>query len=124
MRKIVVFCLLLCNIVAFSQGKAQICFQWKTIDLCKIDSKNGETFHVNFVFTNNGGVPLVINQVKASCGCTVPRWSKAPIMPGKKGVIEVNFNPKGQKGFLQKSIFVQSNSEEDVVLLKIKGQIE
>src|SRR5580698_1591569 len=37
-----------------------------------------------FKFTNTGKEPLVLSNVKASCGCTTPSWPKEPILPGKE----------------------------------------
>ena len=48
-----------------------------------------------FTFTNVGQAPLVINQAVASCGCTVPSYTKEPIAPGKTGAIKVTYNGKG-----------------------------
>ena len=47
-----------------------------------------------FRFTNVGTAPLVINQVVASCGCTIPKYDKRPIAPGQKGTIDVIYNGK------------------------------
>ena len=49
-----------------------------------------------FTFTNVGNKPLVLNQVVASCGCTVPRYDKKPIAPGQKGTISVTYNGTGK----------------------------
>lgn len=79
---------------------------------------------VNFIFSNKGKTPLVIYDVKASCGCTVPTWPKAPIKPDGKSLIKVDFETKKQKGVFTKTIFVESNANEDVILLKLKGKVE
>ena len=50
-----------------------------------------------FEFTNSGDEPLIIDNCKGSCGCTVPKCPKEPIQPGEKGQIEVKFNSKGKK---------------------------
>lgn len=49
-----------------------------------------------FTFTNKGDKPLIINQAVASCGRTVPTYTKTPIMPGGKGVVSVTYNGKGK----------------------------
>ena len=76
------------------------------------------------IFSNKGKTPLVIYDVKASCGCTVPTWPKAPIKPDGKSLIKVDFETKKQKGVFTKTIFVESNANEDVILLKLKGKVE
>lgn len=75
-----------------------------------------------FVFTNKGKEPLLINNVHASCGCTTPSWTKEPIMPGKTGSIKASYNTSGRPGSFTKTITVLSNSGSKV--LTIKGTVE
>lgn len=75
-----------------------------------------------FVFTNSSDVPLVINNVKTSCGCTVPEWSKDPIAQGGKGIIKVKYNTK-LPGKFRKSISVYSNAENSPYMLFIIGVV-
>lgn len=124
MRKILFILLLLCSLTAIGQDKTEMFFQNRTIDLGMISSKNTPIVSVNFIFFNNGKTPLVIYDVKASCGCTVPTWPKAPIKPNGRNLIKVDFDTKKQKGVFTKTIFVESNSKEDVILLKLKGKVE
>lgn len=104
--------------------KPKIFFSNKTIDLGIIPSEKTPCVSVNFIFSNKGKTPLVIYDVKASCGCTVPTWPKAPIKPDGKSLIKVDFETKKQKGVFTKTIFVESNANEDVILLKLKGKVE
>ena len=77
---------------------------------------------VTFSFTNVGNKPLVINQAIASCGCTVPSYTKEPIAPGKKGQISVTYNGKGMfPGHFKKSITVRSNGNVEMTRLYIEG---
>lgn len=82
----------------------------------------GADGHCEFTFTNKGKKPLVITEVRASCGCTVPDWTKEPILPGKTGVIKANYNT-AIPGNFNKSITVRSNAANSVVILRIKGQV-
>ena len=52
----------------------------------------GESVSTSFRFKNVGQSDLIISSAQGSCGCTVPKWPKEPIAPGKEGVIEVTFN--------------------------------
>jgi hypothetical protein len=76
-----------------------------------------------FEFKNTGKDPLVITNVKSSCGCTVPVWPKEPIEKGKKGTIKVNYDTKRQ-GKFQKTITVVSNASNPNVVLTIKGEVD
>jgi hypothetical protein len=75
-----------------------------------------------FEFTNEGSAPLIISGAEGSCGCTVPEYPKAPIMPGKKGEITVTYDAKS-KGPFQKSVTVNSNDPESPTTLRIKGNV-
>ncbi|CVK15645.1 Protein of unknown function (DUF1573) [Apibacter mensalis] len=77
-----------------------------------------------FKFTNTGDKPLIISNVKSSCECSVPSWTKTPILPGKSGEINVKYNTK-KLGKFSKSIEVYSNDPKvSRKLLKIKGQVQ
>jgi hypothetical protein len=78
---------------------------------------------VSFDFENEGETPLIIQKVTTSCGCTASEWTQQPLKKANKGHLKITFDPKGRKGTFSKSIFVKSNAENDVVLLKITGEI-
>lgn len=71
----------------------------------------GQQIEVVFKFVNSGSKPLIIQNVSASCGCTVPERPNEPIMPGKEGYIKGVFNSKGFPGVNHKTIFVDANTE-------------
>jgi hypothetical protein len=103
-------------------NKAQIQFQKTVHNFGTINEADGEKFY-SFKFKNGGKAPLIINNVKASCGCTTPEWTKAPIGPGKEGFIKVSFDPKNRPGPFNKSITITSNAEESSKILYIKGSV-
>jgi hypothetical protein len=72
--------------------------------------KEGDVVTYDYSFTNSGSEPLVISNVTAMCGCTVPTWSRVPIMPGAKGTISISFNSQGKVGMQQKSVYIESNA--------------
>ena len=93
-------------------------FESEVIDYGKIDlNANGVRV---FKFKNVGKSPLVISNIKSSCGCTVPKKPTEPIMPGKTGEIEVKYATNRPGGF-SKMITVKSNASEPVKRLRIKG---
>lgn len=78
-----------------------------------------------FAFTNTGNAPLVINQAIASCGCTVPSYTKTPIKPGEKGEIKVTYNGRGAfPGHFKKTITVRTNGTTELTRLYIEGVME
>jgi hypothetical protein len=78
----------------------------------------------SFAFTNTGGATLVISDVKAACGCTVPVLRKKVYQPGETGTIDVTFDPTGKEGETPKYITVISNSEpEESIKLLLTSDI-
>jgi hypothetical protein len=73
--------------------------------------KEGADASYDFMFTNVGKEPLIIQDCKASCGCTTPEWTKSPILPGQSGKINVKYDTKGRPGSFNKSIFIASNAK-------------
>jgi hypothetical protein len=76
-----------------------------------------------FVFKNTGKEPLVLSDVRASCGCTTPEWPREPIKKGAKAVIKVKYNTK-IVGSFNKSVYVTSNAKTNKVTLIIKGTVD
>ncbi len=80
-----------------------------TTDLGKV--KEGKQVEVAYHFKNTGDKPLVVVNVSASCGCTVPEKPEQPVAPGKEGVIKAKFDSQGRKGVNDKHIFVDANTK-------------
>jgi len=80
---------------------------------------DGNTF---FVYTNEGKEPLILSRVKSSCGCTIPKWSRQPLMPGQSDTVKVKYDTK-RLGSFHKSITITSNASNPTVVLKIKGKV-
>ena len=86
--------------------------------------KKGGDGNCEFTFTNTGNEPLILSNVRASCGCTTPSWTKEPVMPGRTGVIKVRYNTNNIGGF-SKRVTVNSNSvTTPTVTLTIKGTVK
>lgn len=83
----------------------------------------GDRAEVDFVFTNTGSAPLLLSNVRSSCGCTVPTWPHEPIMPGKTGSIRVKYD-SNRIGPINKQVTVESNGSNGPVYLKITGTIK
>ena len=112
----------LISLGSFAQDKkvAKIEFKTTVIDYGTIEK--GSDGVRTFEFTNTGNAPLVISNVKSTCGCTVPKKPKDPIMPGETGEIEVKYDTK-RVNPIRKTITVYSNAETPTVALKIKGLV-
>lgn len=108
-------------LISFSIQGQEFKFEKETIDYGAINkSANGERV---FVFTNIGDAPIIIKNIKSSCGCTVPKKPEKPIMPGEKGEIKVSYDTKRVGGF-SKAITIFSNAKNSRKIIKIKGIIK
>ena len=110
--------------ISFSQdAKIEFSAKENTIDYGRVTKGSDSGIRV-FEFTNTGNAPLIITNVLSTCGCTVPTKPEAPILPGKKGKIEVKYNMA--TGPIRKTITVESNAanyEGGRIALKIKGEV-
>lgn len=84
----------------------------------------GEKVSYTFTFKNTGDANLIVKDVTASCGCTVPQWDKHPVAPEQTGKIEVIFDSSGRKGDQYKTIKVMSNASNKETLLVITAEIK
>jgi len=102
------------------QAQAKITFEDETIDYGEI--QKGSDGVRTFKFTNTGDQPLVITDVKSTCGCTIPKKPTGEIAPGASDIIEVKYDTK-REGPIRRSITVYSNAGDTPVSLKIKGNV-
>lgn len=107
----------------FAIASAQtITFDKTTFDYGTIKpSSDGTRF---FTVTNTGDKPLIISNVKPSCGCTTPEFNTDPVMPGKTSKIKVGYNTT-LNGPFNKMIEVFSNDPANSrSVIYIKGNVD
>jgi hypothetical protein len=102
------------------EAAAEIKFAESEHDFGNIEQ--GSKAEFAFTFTNIGKDTLVINNVHTSCGCTVPDWTREPVMKKKSGVVTVSYNTHALGNF-NKTITVYSNASNSQVTLIIKGTV-
>jgi archaellum component FlaG (FlaF/FlaG flagellin family) len=83
----------------------------------------GQNVEYSYRFKNTGTQPLIVTNVSASCGCTVPEKPEAPIKPGETGFIKVKFNSEGRPGATHKAVTVLSNASPAFPDLILKGEV-
>ncbi len=107
-----------------AQNQAEFKFDQITINVGTFPASSPVKKGV-FTFTNVGNDPLVINEVIASCGCTIPKYDRRPIAPGQKGSIEITYNGQGKfTGHFKKSITIKSNARTEMTRIYIEGVME
>lgn len=117
--------LLIVGIFVFAgiHGEADIKFEKNTHDFGTFSEDSSEVT-CTFKFKNTGDGMLIIHQAIASCGCTIPQYSKEPIKPGEGGEIVVTYNGYGRfPGHFKKSITVRTNGKSEIVRLYITGDM-
>jgi hypothetical protein len=82
----------------------------------------GDKAEVEFVFTNTGDAPLLLSNVRSTCGCTVPTWPREPVMPNTTASIKVKYD-SNRIGGINKQVTVESNATNGAVYLKVTGNI-
>jgi len=85
--------------------------------------KAGEVLNFSFRFKNSGKADLFIVSAKASCGCTVPEYSKEVVKPGDDGKVDVSFDTRGQAGMVSKTITLIANTVPNTKVLTISAEV-
>jgi hypothetical protein len=102
---------------------AEIKFDKTSHNFGTFSEKNSKV-SCTFTYTNVGEQDLVVNQAIATCGCTVPEYTKTPVKPGEKGEIKVTYNGAGKfPGHFKKSITVRTNGAVEMTRLYIEGDM-
>lgn len=86
-------------------------------------AESGGKVACRFVFENRGERPVAVTSVIASCGCTVPEFSRRPVLPGEQGRIDVTFDPMNRPGAFDKTVTVRTSENGDPVRLRIAGRV-
>lgn len=86
--------------------------------------KEGEVVEYDFKFTNTGTHPLVISDAKASCGCTIPEWTKDPVLPNAEGKLKIKYNSSGKDGKIHKTVSVFANTTPELSTLDINVEVK
>ena len=105
-----------------AQGLTNLALGFKEIiyDFGTFKEENGEVNH-EFIFENKSNKFIIISDVKASCGCTTPFWTKDTIQPGKSGIIKAVYDPHNRPGPFSKNLTVFAVNSAQPVILVIKG---
>ncbi len=122
MKKSFILSALLVVAIAAMAQQPVISFETREHNFGKIHEEDGRVTTI-FEFKNEGMAPLVLSNVRASCGCTTPKWTREPVEPGQTGQITVTYNPNGRPGGFTKTITVTSNASEPTTKLTIRGEV-
>jgi len=102
--------------------RAQLVFEPASHDFGSVPESGGTVSHT-FAGVNRSERPLVILDVVSSCGCTVPEFSRRPILPGDSTRITVTFDPMNRPGSFSKELGIYSTDRVKVATLAIRGEV-
>ena len=77
------------------------------------DIDNIQPVNRDIEFQNTGDKTLIVEKVKASCGCTAGSLEKKELEPMEKSKVSVSFNPKGRSGMQRKTVTFFTNDIEN-----------
>ena len=119
-RHISLIILALCALTA--PAHAQLIFTPDSWDFGTIPETEGRVSHT-FTRENRSDKPVVILDVVTTCGCTVPDFSKKPILPGEKTQITVTYDPANRPGSFTKELWVYSSEKRKIATLTVQGSV-
>ncbi|WP_018342402.1 DUF1573 domain-containing protein [Cytophaga aurantiaca] len=106
----------------YSNAQADIQFKEMGHDFGKVQAGK-DTLWYNFVVTNTGNEPLLIQDIKTSCDCTLAQWPKTPIMPGRTAIVRGGFKIENKSGTFEKSLYIITNTSPATTILYLRGEI-
>jgi len=112
------------NVTKAESGKGTAVIEFEKTDHDFGTITQGEQAEYSFKFRNTGTADLLISAAQASCGCTVPEFSKEPIKPGAQGTIKVKFDSNYRLDAFEKAVVVTANTTPLETVLKIRGFIK
>lgn len=125
MKQVILITLLVLSVYCTGYGQkkdhAGIVFDTLTYDFGLLKKGNDAT--CSFSFVNRNETPVIITNVKSSCGCTIQEWPGEPVISGESGTIKVKYNTK-ITGTFQKTIYVHTNRNSQPIVLTIKGVVK
>lgn len=119
-RYLIAILFIICTLPTVAQGK--LVFDAPEWDFGTIRESDGKVSHI-FTAYNRGDKPLVLLDVVTSCGCTLPDFSRQPILPGQKSEITVVYDPSNRPGAFSKALAVYSSDKERIATLTVRGKV-
>lgn len=116
------FILLIITLLVAKVGFAQLSFDSTQYDFGTIEEQGGKR-SCTFRATNLGSKPVVLVDVVTTCGCTVPTFSRKPILAGQSTEIVVSYDPEGRPGAFDRKLHIYGANRERLGVLSIKGTV-
>ncbi len=83
----------------------------------------GTLVKTQFAIRNEGQKPLILQDIKPSCSCSVTSWDRREVAPGDSLIIQVSFNTAGKIGRQRKSFSILSSASNSPVFFYLVGEV-
>ncbi len=123
MKKLsIILTMSLLSMASFAQDAEDFYFPIDKFDFGALTE--GDPASHTFEFTNKGTDTIILeaSDVRASCGCTTPDWTKTPVLPGQNGLVKASYGTQGRPGAFTKTVTVM-NKGNVMKVLHIKGVV-
>lgn len=84
----------------------------------------GEMVVKDFVVTNEGTTPFIINKVDSDCGCIVSDYKKRPLIPGESACLSISFDSRGYYGYILKRVSVMTTLHSAPFIFYVETTVE
>jgi hypothetical protein len=106
-----------------ANAQADISFEKMNHDFGAVKHGN-DTIWYSFKFKNDSKEPLVISNIETACDCTLAKWPKTPVLPGRSGIIQGGYKLKGKSGVFNKTLTIMANTLPATTTITIMGVIK
>jgi len=120
------FCILvLSTTMLFGQAAGpKFEFVEESVDLGTFYTDNLDVIKLEIEFKNTGDQPLVVSSVRGCCGTRITGWTREPVKPGEKGIINAEFRPAPRVHAISRTITAMSNDQSGQKIIRIRGKVE
>lgn len=114
--------LLTITLLSYLSVFAQLRFDFERFDFGTLEELGGKQSCL-FRAKNTGSKPIVLTDIVTTCGCTVPQFSRKPILPGETTEITVTYDPLGRPGAFDRKLHIYGAGRERLGVITITGQV-
>ncbi len=113
------------NSVASAQERkgARLKYTKERAELGQIAIDSLEIFKLEIEFVNEGDEPLVVSSVRGCCGTRIKDYTRQPVMPGEKGIVQVEFRLAPRPHNVNRRVSIMSNDERGMQVFRIQGEV-
>ena len=104
------------SVTAHGTEKGYLVVKKDKLSFGQINRNTNKNIKCSFELTNKGNKPITIHKIDVSCGCLSAEISSNIILPQEKTMLTIRVNPRKQLGHFNKSVYVNSDAENPVII--------